>query len=420
MDTPRESKKAHGEAAEEVAVRGNEGMRVRCQPTKSGPFPPPNEFGGATGLFQQVQRPLFERFPGLWEQVPRVSLAQLPSPVQRMERLEHALGLASTRLYIKRDDMNSCVYGGNKARKMEFLLARALHQGRKEVLTIGGAGSNHTLATALFAREVGLNTVTLHIPQPNSHILRTNLLMTHLTGAEMHYLPKVPLLVLDSLFQLLRHRFRHGVFPHVIMPGGSNPTGTLGFVNAALELTQQVETGQLPAPDYLYVACGSMGTSVGLLLGFQVTGLRTHVMAVRIASPHFTTLSGARRQFRAANRFLHRADPSLPRFPFPETSYTLRHDFYGEEYGRYTEAGLRAVRLVQETEGIPLEGTYTGKTVAALLADAQAGLLDKKTVLFWNTCDPHDLTAATQHVDYRALPKPFHRYFEEAVQPLDR
>jgi D-cysteine desulfhydrase len=98
----------------------------------------------------------------------------------------------------------------------------------------------------------------------------------------------------------------------------------------------------------------------------------------------------------------------------------LREEFYGKEYALYTEEGMRAVKLAKETEGIALEGTYTGKTFAALLADAASGALRDKTVLFWNTYNSRDFTDDVKDMDYHILPKSLHRYFEEDVQPLER
>ena len=335
-----------------------------------------------------------------------------------MARLGGALELEH--LYVKRDDLSGALYGGNKVRKLEFLLGKALEEGRKAVLTFGGAGSNHALATAIYAREVGLRSVSMLVPQPNAQSVRRNLLMSFQAGAELHYSRSMSRVAVAALYQCCRHRQRDGVFPMLIPPGGSSPVGMIGFVNAALELAHQVEAGDLPEPDRVYAASGTMGTAIGLLLGLKAAGLRSRVVAVRVTAPQFSSLRKARRFFRAANTLLHKADPSFPVMAFPESDFEFRHEFYGEQYGLYTEVGLRAVQRVQEAENIKLEGTYTGKTFAALLADAEAGRLRDKTVVFWDTYNSRDLTAEIADVDYHALPPAFHRYFEEEVQPLDR
>jgi D-cysteine desulfhydrase len=178
--------------------------------------------------------------------------------------------------------------------------------------------------------------------------------------------------------------------------------------------------GYTNKPDYLYAASGTMGTVIGLLLGLKAAGLRTRVMAIRVTDPQYSSIRKAHRLFRAANAVLHKADPTFPLLPFPESDFVFRHEHYGAQYALYTEEGVRAMRYVEDTEGIELEGTYTGKTFAALLADARASVLRDKTVVFWNTQNSRDFTAKIEGVEYCVLPRAFHRYFEQEVQPLDR
>jgi 1-aminocyclopropane-1-carboxylate deaminase/D-cysteine desulfhydrase-like pyridoxal-dependent ACC family enzyme len=363
---------------------------------------------------------LLDRFPRLQKTLPYVALASLPTPVQRMERLERALDGTVGALYVKRDDLSGQVYGGNKARKLEFLLGKALQDGRRAVLTFGAAGSNHALATAIYARQLGLGCISMLVPQPNASYVRRNLLMGHRVGAEFHHHRNMLSVAGGALCQLLCHRLRDGRIPQIIPPGGSSPLGMIGFVNAGMELKVQIEAHAMPYPDVVYVASGTMGTAMGLLLGFKIAGIPAQLMAVRVTDPAFTSVRKAHRFFRQANALLHAADETFPELDFPKTSMVLRHDHYGAQYALYTEEGVAAVRRVEETEGVHLEGTYTGKTFAALLADAEAGLLKDKTVLFWNTYDSHDFNADVAGMDYHALPKAFHRYFEEDVQPLDR
>ena len=361
--------------------------------------------------------PLFEEYPRLREYLPRVPLAALPTPVQPMPHMGAALGL--DRLYVKRDDLSDPAYGGNKPRKLEFALGKALREGRKAVLTFGGAGSNHTLATTLYARRAGLQTIAMLVPQPNTHALRRNLVMSLHSGAELHYHGGMLSVAAATLRQLLAHRVRDGCFPLIVPPGGSDALGVLGHLNAGLELKRQIDAGALPEPDCLYVACGSMGTSVGLLFGLVLAGLRTRVTAVRVTSRVYVSERKARRFFLGAKRLLQAADPSFPGIPFPRAQFVLRHEHFGQEYGRYTEGSVRAVRLAKETEGLCLDGTYTGKTLACLMADAAAGHLRGKTVLFWNTYTSRDFGPEIAGVDYHALPAALHRYFETEVQPLD-
>ncbi len=367
-----------------------------------------------------MDRPLLAQYPALKSGIPHVALAELPTPVQRMERLERALGGDAPALFIKRDDLSNPVYGGNKVRKLEFLLARALQRKYPSVLTFGAAGSNHALATAIFAQQLGLRCISVLVPQPNAGYVRRNLLMHHCGGAELHHYSGMLGAAAGTIATLIRHWRRTRRFPYLIPPGGSSPVGVLGFVNAGFELNEQIAAGLLPEPDVIYVASGTMGTAVGLALGLCAAGLRTRVMAVRVTDAIFTSIPKARRLFDKTRRLLRRAAPDFPPCPFPSATFQFRHEFFGRAYALYTEEGMRAVRLLGDTEGVSIEGTYTGKTLAALIADTTAGILRGQTVLFWNTYNARDFTSDIAGMDYHALPPAFHRYFEEDVQPLDR
>ncbi|MFW6105097.1 MAG: 1-aminocyclopropane-1-carboxylate deaminase/D-cysteine desulfhydrase [Chloroflexota bacterium] len=354
-----------------------------------------------------------------------VPLGEFPTPVQKLERLGAELGL--NQLYIKRDDLSGKVYGGNKPRKLEFILGSALHSKAKEVMTFGGAGSNHALATAIYARQVGLKSVSMLMPQPNAWYVRQNLLMSHYCGAELHLcgtglesVRNMPLVYAATTYQLLRHRLREGYFPYFIPPGGSSPLGVIGFINAGLELRRQVTSGQMPEPDYIYVASGTMGTAAGLNLGLRVAGLSGRVVSVRICSEKFVNTRAMAKLINKTNSLLHSLDASFPGFELSETDVDIRHDYFGGRYALFTEEGMEAVSLMRECEGIKLDGTYTGKALAALKHDAKSKSLGGKVVLFWNTLNSKDFSDAISDIDYRDLPRRFHRYFEEEVQLLDR
>lgn len=376
--------------------------------------------GGETGGRGVDGRPLLDRYPALKKKLAHVPLADLPTRVHRLERLEDALGPEAPAVFIKRDDESSRVYGGNKVRKLEFVLARAKARGYSSVLTFGAVGSNHALATALFARLLGLGCISILVPQPNTMYTRRNLLMQFRSGAMLRHHSGIPAAAAGTIPVLIRSLGRTRSIPYLVPPGGSSPLGSVGFVNAGLELRAQVEAGMLPAPDLIYVAAGTLGTAVGLALGLAVAGLHSRVMAVRVADAAFVTISRARRLYKATSRLLSRSVPGLPDHPFPSKTFHLRHDHFGRAYALYTDEGVRACRLLRDTEGVLIEGTYTGKTLAALVADAEAGALRDKTVLFWNTSSSRNLEQETAGMDYRALPSAFHRYFEEDVQPLDR
>lgn len=350
--------------------------------------------------------------------LPYQPLAALPTPVEEYEALARAYGMRS--FQVKRDDKTHPYYGGNKVRKLGFLLAHARQNGYRSVMTFGGAGSNHALATALFARDLDMRALLVLGPQYNSRHVRANLLADLKTDADLF-----PCEWKDTA-STATHAIhaawkRDGKPPYVIPSGGSSPLGTIGYVNAALELRRQVDGGLLPEPDMIYVASGTMGTCIGLALGLRAAGLNTRVMAVRVTTSPYTSLERARRLFTAANRMLHQRDDAFPLFPWDDTRFTIRDEFFGGEYALFTPESMAAVRQAREQLEMELEGTYTGKAFAALLYDAAEGRLAGKNVLFWDTYagDDTSLSIAAADGDWRALPAALHRYFTEPVQPLD-
>jgi D-cysteine desulfhydrase len=361
--------------------------------------------------------PLFEMYPKLKENIPFISLGKFPTPVNRMDNLGKALGLNN--LYVKRDDQSADLYGGNKVRKLEFLLADAINSKKKAIITFGCAGSNHTLATTLYSKKLNLRRIVLLLPQPNSHYIRKNLLMSFRNGADLHHYKNVPAMYIGCGIQFLRYGIKDRKFPKIIMPGGSTPIGTLGFVNAAFELKNQIDSGIIPEPDYIYFPMGTVGTAAGFTLGTKALGLKSKVISVRVTGTKYANAKIMLNLVSQANDILCKADSTFPKLRFTEDDIHIRHSQYGKEYALFTNEGMAAVSLMKETEGITLDGTYTGKTLASLMEDAKREDLSDKVILFWNTYNSVDFTNNINNVDYRKLPSGFHKYFEEDVQPLD-
>jgi D-cysteine desulfhydrase len=337
--------------------------------------------------------------------VPRLALADLPTPVEPARRLGQRAGLDS--LYVKRDDLCGALYGGGKTRKLELLLADAREAGARSVITFGGAGSNQAVATALYAAQFGLRATLLLAAQTGSEHLRRNLLAAHRAGAALRFVPGVA--EAEAEARRLAARAPHGQAPYLIPPGGSSPLGNLAFINAALELAEQIAAGQMPAPDFLYVAMGTMGCAVGLALGLKAAGLKTQVVAVRASSPDTSSEPGLLAMAKETVAYARRLDPSFPELALRRGDVQIAVKHLGAGYGRPTPEGLRAIDAAREEEGWALEPTYTGKALAALLAGAPA--LDGKVVLFWNTHSSRPL--AVDGVDPRSLPAAFQAYFAE-------
>ena len=293
-------------------------------------------------------------------------------------------------LWVKRDDVAAFAYGGNKVRKLEFLLGDALKSGRGAVITFGAYGSNHVLATAIHGARLGLSVHAVLIPQPGTSSLRKNLLADVSAGVTFHLADSYEdsLRVAATLRSELR---RAGIEPLVIPFGGTNEHGTLGFVNAAFELADQIESGVLPEPDVVYVPFGSMGTAAGLAIGFAAEGIRARVQAVRVLPAAEGDAEALARVVAEAIATLREVDPAFPQLDRTDLALDVRGEFLGDGYAMPTPEARRAVQLAAEA-GLSLEMTYTGKALSALVHDAEDGQLDGATVLFWNTYNSRPLS----------------------------
>ncbi len=349
---------------------------------------------------------LTRRWPALAARLPRIALVDGPTPVVPLEHLGRARGIR--RLWMKRDDRTSAVYGGNKPRKLELLLGAARAAGHRAVITFGGIGTHHGLATAACARAVGMRTVLVLIPQPvTAHVLHC-LLTDHALGAELHLAKGVPDVVRRGLALLARGRWRRE--PLAVIPtGGSSALGTIGYVDAALELAEQIAAGVMPEPDTIFVPLGSGGTVAGLVLGLRLAGLRTRVVGVLVTD---ILPPGPRRLRSLARAAARRLAPEVAMPPLALEDFDIERDFVGAAYGAPTEAAEAARALAHELEDVRLETTYTGKCLAALLARAAAPPWRDQTLLFWNTFSSVDpATSLGPLPDWRTLPAPFHRFF---------
>jgi D-cysteine desulfhydrase len=352
-----------------------------------------------------AERPaLFDRLPELRGKIPWVNLETSPSPVQRLENLGH------DDLWIKRDDVVSSVYGGNKVRKLEFVLADAIERRQRRVVTIGAIGTNHGLATAIFCRRMGLDCTLLLFDQPVTSYVRRNLLLAHGHGAELVYARGV--IRMGIRYYLgSRLKYRRACF---LYAGGSSPLGTLGAVSGALELAAQVQQGLCPAPDYVICPTASNGTMGGLSLGFMLAGLETRVIGVRVSMKNvgplpLNTPGTVVRMMKSVHRLIAEHSPSLPDLEFREP--LLLQSYCGEGYGCPSPEGNRALEIFREREGIALDPVYTGKTCAALLDFIEEPGRAKDTILYWHTYNSVDYAEQLERLDYRELPAEFHRFF---------
>lgn len=363
------------------------------------------------------KNPIFSAYPDLIGKIHHVSLGNYPSPVDRLKGLEKRL--KTKNIYMKREDISSEFYGGNKLRKLEFLLADAAAKNRKYTITVGYAGSNHTLATAVFAKKLGLKPISLHLPQSNAKYVRKNLLYQELLGTELHQYRRVSAVAASLFLISFACLLKSGRPAYYIPAGGSNPLGVIGTASAVFELAKQIEEGIFPKPDYIYLPTGSAGTTAGIAVGIKALGLGIKVRGVAVSPEEYSGFENVKKHFVSAVKLLRKCDPTFPDIHLAEGDVEIIPGYLGDGYARFTEAGMDAVRLVKETDGVMLEGTYTGKAMAAFIDHASAGRLEGKTSLFWNTYNSHDFTDLIVDIDYRRLPRSYHHYFERDFQPLE-
>ncbi len=323
--------------------------------------------------------PLFAAYPALSKTLPRFAIDHAASPVEREPAIETELGFAG--FFVKRDDVLGSPFGGTKARKLELLLGEAKARGASEVLTFGGVGSNHALATAIHARAAGLGVKVLLLPEPNTPHVRDNLLALASQGARLRMTgpDQVDALVLAA------GRADAPPNPYVIPPGGTSATGNVGCVNAMFELANQVSQGVLPRPDVIYVPAGTMGLAAGLSVGLEALGWHTQVRAVRVSSTRYVSLARLGRLFDQTAVLLHASDPSFPELRLSKDRVVIVHHGAGPGYALPTTAGREAAAWFGARTGIPLDLTYTAKAASAMLREAPTW--KGKVVLFWNTYD---------------------------------
>jgi D-cysteine desulfhydrase len=351
-----------------------------------------------------------ERFvPGASAAFPRVLLTQLPTPVRRLDALSRARDLGE--IWIKHDDRTGALYGGNKPRKLEFLLGAARQRGYRSTITFGGIGTHHGLATAICARAAGMRCMLVLMPQPLTEHVRHCLLLDQAFGAELHLAPSVLGIVATSLRLCARGLLRNDL-PWVVPTGGTSARGALGYVNAACELAEQVRHGEMPEPAFIFTPLGSGGTVAGLAAGLKLAGLRSRVVGVLVTDILPPSSNRIASLARGTLLVLRGAKLPCPHIMVQPSDFDIVKSHLGPGYGAPTPEAEEALRLLKETENISLETTYTAKCAAAVLQYAQQPPYAGQPILFWNTYSSIDPADSLERLpDYTELPRAFHRFF---------
>jgi D-cysteine desulfhydrase family pyridoxal phosphate-dependent enzyme len=311
------------------------------------------------------------------QNIPRVSLAFLPTPILEAPRLSAEIG--GPKIWIKRDDLTGFGFGGNKIRGLEFLLADALAQQADTLVTGAGPQSNYVRATAAVAAHAGLHMLAIYSGSTPPQV-EGNYLLTRLLGAEIRFTGNPDRASVDGAIEETARELRsNGRKPYTIPRGGASILGTLGYVQAIYELAEQCAVKGI-VPDAIVLATGSCGTQAGLLAGVHLLQLPWRIEGFTVSRP----------VDEVQVRVLTLAQGAIEQLGF--TSTIAPHDiivhdgFIGPGYGIPTPEGAGAIRLAAHCEGIFLDPTYTGKAMAGLLAyTREKHFTSEETILFLHT-----------------------------------
>jgi len=310
--------------------------------------------------------------------IPRLKFAQLPTPIEAMPRLSEIL--SGPNLLVKRDDQTGLAFGGNKTRKLEFLVADAQSQGAQILITAGAVQSNHCRQTAAAAARFGFKCILVLTGDKPAQV-SGNLLLDHLFGTKFVWTEK------DQREAMLQRTFdqakEQGRKPYLVPYGGSNTIGARGYVYAVEELLSQIDsrclrdTGSL---DWIVFASSSGGTQAGLVLGARLFGYKGKILGISVDEPEQVL------QDRVAKLASETAESLGKRIEFSSAEILVNADYAAPGYGVLTEAEREAVRLFARSEGLLLDPVYTGRAAAGMIDLIRKGFFKKdETVLFWHT-----------------------------------
>lgn len=312
--------------------------------------------------------------------LPRVKLCNLPTPFHEAKKL--AKKLNGPRIFFKRDDLISLALGGNKLRKLEFLLGDALGSGADVVLTTGPLQSNHARQTAAAAALMGIEAhLIFQGEEPEEY--RANLLMSYIFGAKLHFVKATPMevdIVTERMNEIANELKANGRHPYTIPIGGFSPKGSAAYAYAVLELLHQATEEGIHI-DYIVHATSTGGTQAGLIAGCKAFNSSIKELGIRVAygfepfEERVSEEATATLRLMGLNEIAVRAD-----------EVWATKDYIGEGYDCPTAEAAKAILLLAQTEGILLDPVYTGKAMAGLIDLCTKGYFKKDdVVVFWHT-----------------------------------
>ena len=302
--------------------------------------------------------------------LPRIKIAQLPTPIEPLPRLSKLL--AGPKIFIKRDDQTGLAFGGNKTRKLELLLAEAQISGSRTLITAGAVQSNHCRQTAAAAARFGFECILIltgEMPAVESG----NLLLDHLFGAELVFTRREHRD--QTLQEVFDSTYKDGRMPYLIPYGGSSPIGAAGYVLAIQEMMEQDSDF-----DWIVIPSSSGGTQAGMVLGGQLSGFRGQILGISIDEDENVLKQ------RVADLATNTARTIGEQTNISASNVQVNADYLGEGYGVMGNPEVEAINLFARYEGLLLDPVYTGRAAAGLIDLIRQGFFAKDSnVLFWHT-----------------------------------
>lgn len=313
----------------------------------------------------------------MFEGIPRFKVASLPTPLHPLRNLGSSLDL--TNLWIKRDDMTGIAFGGNKARKLEFVIGDALEKESDTVVTAGAVQSNHCRQTAAVAAQAGLRCILLLAGEEPERDTG-NLLLDKLFGAEIKFFPDDSFMDLnDRMASVMTTLEELGLKPYGIPPGAFMPVGCLGYISAMQELSEQCEeTGFYP--ERILVPTGTGGTLAGMIIGAELAKIQADIIGVSVLFEADELRTRVKEMIgRVFEEYPSYVDPFSPDFQVDDR-------FIEDGYGVVTDGVKSAIKMFAKMDAIILDPTYTAKAGLTLMRMALGGEIERNTrVLFWHT-----------------------------------
>jgi L-cysteate sulfo-lyase len=307
--------------------------------------------------------------------LPRFPLATLPTPLDELPRLSQALGV---RVLMKRDDLTGFALGGNKARKLEFLIADALEHNADIVVTGGGVQSNHIRTTAAAARKAGLDAVGVFFSSPPGEV-NGNLLLDEILGAQLIYANADKNETERAIEKVCADLRAQGRRPYLIPVGGSTKLGCVAYMLAVEELQAQLRAQNVQA-DAMVITTGSCGTHAGILAGVKYFGMNVPVHGVTVSRPVDECRARVARLVRETAQFIEHA------LPLADADIIVHGEYMGEAYAKITPEARAAIYKLARLEGVFLDPVYTAKTMAGMMDLVGRGVFKSNaTIVFWHT-----------------------------------